>query len=246
MRHPLLINIFEIRRLGMVRVGCFLGVLLGLSKVWAAPPPPSQKEYVVRERGETLSVISIQLYGHSRFWREIAKKNEIQPPYRIRIGQRISLPRAAALTPEQGQAALLSFWRRKFGLAKIYAVRPVVAKPVVAKIAPAIVEGFKQAVQKQAVAKDWESEVAAPSSAEEYLQQGEKSASAGRIQEALAFFHKGRQGDPDLLPAWLQEIHSLRDLGRGTEAYQVAQELVQKKPAMGHLPAIQAVLSEGH
>jgi hypothetical protein len=54
-------------------------------------PKPKHKFHYVK-KGETLSGISAREYGNAKWWRDIAKANNIRDPKKIRVGQRLRLP----------------------------------------------------------------------------------------------------------------------------------------------------------
>jgi len=47
--------------------------------------------YIVK-RGDTLSTISVQVYGTSRFWNRIARENDIDDPGMLRVGSVLKIP----------------------------------------------------------------------------------------------------------------------------------------------------------
>lgn len=78
----------------------------------SAPPLAT---YVV-EQYDTLSEISIKLYGTSRRWREIARWNGLEDPHKIRSGKRLLLEEAPTVEPEVGNVLLVEMWRHRFGV----------------------------------------------------------------------------------------------------------------------------------
>jgi LysM repeat protein len=55
-------------------------------------PRPKHAFHIVR-RGETLSEISVQEYKKAKYWRDIAKANNIRDPKKLKVGQRLRMPR---------------------------------------------------------------------------------------------------------------------------------------------------------
>ncbi|MBL7715792.1 MAG: LysM peptidoglycan-binding domain-containing protein [Bdellovibrionales bacterium] len=77
----------------------------------------AQYETKVEDAGETLSLISMRLYGTSKRWKEIAETNGMQPPYAVKVGQVLRLTSAPTLDEFQGRIEILKHYRKKFGLA---------------------------------------------------------------------------------------------------------------------------------
>lgn len=71
--------------------------------------------YRVTDSGDSLTMVSLRLYGTHRRWTELAALNQISRPYHIRLGQVLNLPAAPTLDPKEGDAIVLNYWRRKFG-----------------------------------------------------------------------------------------------------------------------------------
>lgn len=73
-------------------------------------------ETQVEDSGETLSLISMRLYGTSKRWQEIAEANDLQAPYPVRVGQILKLTTAPTLDVFEGRIEILKHYRKKFGL----------------------------------------------------------------------------------------------------------------------------------
>ena len=54
------------------------------------PRPKHRFHYV--KRGETLRSIAAKEYGNQKWWRDIAKANNIRDPKKLRVGQKLRLP----------------------------------------------------------------------------------------------------------------------------------------------------------
>lgn len=53
-------------------------------------PKPRSKTYTVK-KGDTLSRIAAKVYGNANRWPEIAKKNNIRDPRKLRVGQKLKI-----------------------------------------------------------------------------------------------------------------------------------------------------------
>jgi LysM repeat protein len=99
------------------------------------------ENYVV-QNGDTLITIAEKKLGSSSRWQEIAKLNNIAPPYQLYIGQTIKLPAAGslALTPPNGQQQSILMqpatqaWGRGF-MFVVFEQLPAPGKKVVRKVA---------------------------------------------------------------------------------------------------------------
>jgi hypothetical protein len=60
------------------------------------------KFYTVGE-GQTLSAIAGQLYGNPKLWRPIALRNDIQNPFRLKVGARLIVPQLPYRNPGTGE-----------------------------------------------------------------------------------------------------------------------------------------------
>jgi nucleoid-associated protein YgaU len=67
----------------------------------AADAPAAERTYVVKP-GQTLSHVSIEVYGTSKHWKRIAERNDIDDPARVRAGTTLYIP---ALQAEEGRTA---------------------------------------------------------------------------------------------------------------------------------------------
>jgi LysM repeat protein len=55
-------------------------------------PKPKNPFHTVK-RGETLQSISVKEYGKAKYWRDIAKANKIRDPKKIKLRQRLRMPK---------------------------------------------------------------------------------------------------------------------------------------------------------
>ncbi|MBL7714375.1 MAG: LysM peptidoglycan-binding domain-containing protein [Bdellovibrionales bacterium] len=95
-------------------------------------PQESPPSYQVLEDGESLRLISLRLYGHSKRWQDIAARNGLQDPYLIRTGQVLLLPDSPTIEKRDGDLLVLNFWRKKLGLSEMASIEAIPQKPVIA------------------------------------------------------------------------------------------------------------------
>ncbi len=67
-------------------------------------PQPSPTTHTV-ETGDTLSGISLEVYGSAKYWRTIAQANPDVDPRKLKLGQEIKLPPRDQVVGETSQAA---------------------------------------------------------------------------------------------------------------------------------------------
>lgn len=64
------------------------------------------------------------------------------------------------------------------------------------------------------------------------LAKGKEKMKTNQFKDALPYFQKFRQKNPDRVDAWIYEIKTLRKLGKVDESNKLKDELVEKKPAL--------------
>ena len=75
-------------------------------------PKTDSANYFEIDETITLSEVSVLLYGTVKKWSEIAKWNQIKPPYTLKFKRRLVLNEKPTLTREQGRKELLSMRSR--------------------------------------------------------------------------------------------------------------------------------------
>jgi hypothetical protein len=101
-------------------------ILIGLGPLaQAAEPkaPPSYQRQVGVEKGQWiytvdaraphLFMISRDLYGTDKNWKQIADWNNLKPPYALNQGQRLVLKKVPSQSTEQGNATLIAAWTKQ-------------------------------------------------------------------------------------------------------------------------------------
>ncbi len=66
--------------------------------------------YIVGQRARTLYMISRDLYGDEKNWKEIAQNNQIISPYKLEIGQKLFIATPPILDEEKGNEVLIRAW----------------------------------------------------------------------------------------------------------------------------------------
>lgn len=71
----------------------------------------SDFEYTVNDVRDTVSLVSLRHYGTFNAWREIVLINRLPPPYTLKPGQVLKLPREPLLDPREGAGLVVEYWR---------------------------------------------------------------------------------------------------------------------------------------
>lgn len=179
------------------------------------PGAETRISYTVDAEARNLSTISIRLYGTSRKWREIAEWNSIPHPYRISLGQKLTLKQAPLLSLEEGYTLLLAHYRKRFGL----------------KVDQAHVDAILASARQRETRSSADRWVRTrtPAQGSEFLA-AEKSFNAGRFLAAAESFRRIRTADPEDVPSWFYEIRSLQALDRPGESEEVARHFLGRFP----------------
>ncbi len=193
---------------------------------------------------ETLSEISIRLYGTHRMWPEIAKWNSIKAPFSVRPNQVLTLKTKPTVKPEEGERFVQNLWRAYFDLP------PQGTQLNTPEIEPSPIP--KTRAQQQAEIKDQflaavqetESREAVEKTAEEYLSQGETLLKNGQFEKAVESFQKSREIDSSLTAPWLLEIRALRLLKREDEARRTSVLFLKLHPELRSLPLFKDLLGD--
>ncbi|EQC44927.1 hypothetical protein M899_0521 [Bacteriovorax sp. BSW11_IV] len=64
------------------------------------------------EYGDFLHIIALRLYADANMWKQIAKWNDLKPPYSLETGRVLKLKKAPVLSPEDGVKLVIDFWRK--------------------------------------------------------------------------------------------------------------------------------------
>ncbi|MGK5089816.1 hypothetical protein WDW86_19875, partial [Bdellovibrionota bacterium FG-2] len=193
---------------------------------------------------ETLSEISIRLYGTHRLWPQIAKWNSLKPPYRVLPERNLILKRKPTVSAKEGEQYVLNLWRAYFALPPKESKKSE-GSPLALKVSPApktkvqeraeIKDQFLAAIQnenrEQVDAADSEGK-----SAEEYLAEGEKFLKDKKFEAAVESFKKARETNPTLTAPWFYEIRAFRLLKRDDDARKTASLLLKLHPEFQALP----------
>lgn len=95
---------------------CAAGLMTYSTAVAADERNPADPHLHRVQKGESLHLISLTLYGTGKRWKELAEANGLAHPYLIRVGQKIKIPEAPTLGKEDQDLALLRYWRKRFQL----------------------------------------------------------------------------------------------------------------------------------
>jgi hypothetical protein len=68
--------------------------------------------YTVNERAPSLSMVALELYGDSRYTRGLIRENQLQPPYRLQLGQKLRIPLEPKHDSDRGTQALIQEWTK--------------------------------------------------------------------------------------------------------------------------------------
>lgn len=167
---------------------------------------------------ETLSEISIRLYGTHRLWPEIARWNALTPPYRLRPNQILVLKRKPTVESKLGERFVQNLWNAYFERrAKNKGETEVELK-----------EQFLAATQKVEPSSDRD--------AEEYLSEGESLLKEEQFEKAVERFRKSRETNSTLTAPWFYEIRAFRLLNRDDEARKTGLLLLKIHPEFRELP----------
>ncbi|MBI4924483.1 MAG: LysM peptidoglycan-binding domain-containing protein [Bdellovibrio sp.] len=203
----------------------------------------SQKYYyhIVNVEARNLSAIALFMYGKSSMYKKIAQWNQLQPPFKIKLGQKLKLELQPLLTKEEGEKKILSYWRKKFDLnfdhqfAHQNDVRAIALKTVELKKVE-IKQKFDEALKVKPVDIEFET----PDSKKLFLD-GKKLFDEKKLPEALSLFRKSREIEKEYLPPWIFEIKTLGELGNLEEQKQVVTMFVKTHPNLKNLPFIKQV-----
>jgi hypothetical protein len=72
-----------------------------------------QNVYVVNARAPHLFMISRDLYGDDKSWKQIAAWNNLKPPYELSAGQRLVLKKPPTKSAEEGDEILIAAWTKQ-------------------------------------------------------------------------------------------------------------------------------------
>lgn len=71
--------------------------------------------HVVDEHARMLSTVSILLYGTTRFFDQIAQWNQLKPPYKISLGQKLILRKQPTVSINEGRLLVRKMWAKQLG-----------------------------------------------------------------------------------------------------------------------------------
>jgi len=216
-------------------------------------------EYIVDEETPSLCVVGIYLYGHCAMHREIARWNDIPPPYRIKLGQKLILEKVPELTPAEGRAKLLWAFRKKFGLPE---TGTVVSTPPpkklekltyteITKLAPPkpkalpSIEAQDELVNTVETPTQTQIQAERLRSTEEEFDFGVNLFNKKEFEDAVTAFRNARNQNPKFIPPWIFEIRSLKEIKKDDEARNTARELIEKHPHTARLPVVKTALEAG-
>jgi hypothetical protein len=169
------------------------------------------------------------LYGDERRWSDIARWNQIKPPYPIEIGKKLRLE-DQPIPSEEGRQRLIERWRAKMSAPSAYEIRRTVT--------PAqVVAEFRAEAQSKTPTPEARKEAAA----EDLVKKSREALNKGDLVAATRLSRETRAIDPTNLTGWLTEIRSLLWAGKNAEAKKAAEELVRAHPRMAEIPLIQGL-----
>lgn len=225
--------------------------------------------YKVTEETPSLCTVGIFLYGSCKKAAEIALWNQIENLNQVRLGQKLALQKRPSLTPEEGNAALLKAFRKKFQLVDIVTPRSeilIVKKEVKLQVQEELqkpkadFKKLEKIAEKPAQIMAIEDEVRSvaprvPPPAvvkavrerviEEDFDKGKEYFEQKKYDEALGVFQLNRRKNPRFLPTWIFEIRTLQALKRESEVEPLVLEMVTLHPQTRLMPLIRPYLQNG-
>ncbi len=232
------------RKTQVFKIPFLLGCLFGWGYSCQAYPESTFVQYYqVSDEAPTLGEIGIHLYGTTQYAKKISEWNHLANPNYLRIGQKLLIKERPTQTAAEGKHAVLSMWRKQFGLDDVLSqkIRPnqnPIPKPQVTE--PSADE-FSEVPLEESTAQDspqlqLQDETREEKTAQEFLKKGEADFVSHEYISALKAFHRGREVDVSSVGCWLGEIKTLRILKRTSEEKEVSHLFLEKYPTMRILP----------
>jgi LysM repeat protein len=180
--------------------------------------------YVVAS-GDSLSTISLKIYGSGNKWKSLARLNNVRSPYGLTVGQHLRYP-ATAIASENGKKLLVKFWDRK--LSERAGGEDETTETASGAPAP----GISRQVASEAIE-------ASSDESRRIFHQGRAFFDDGNFSQALTLFRTSRHADEKFLPPWFYEIRALRKLGQNGLANETRLSLLSSHPELASLPILQ-------
>lgn len=240
-------------------------------KVTEKTTEKTTETYLVKNL-ENLSQIALRLYGKESAWEEIAEANHISAPYLLHEGQKLLLKRAPTISSERGSAAILAFWRRRFGLtgeAQVHssattAPKQAAATPATTAVAattptPRTMAATPAETTPPSIAKaevltkfiaereeqQRKTETSEIRSARGNFELGKEKFSQKDYKSACPLLHESRTQDSKQIAYWLYELRCLKEShASSNEVSTVAKDFKEAHPAMSDLPFLKTLEQE--
>lgn len=204
---------------------------------------------------DSLSIISIKLYGTTRYGAKIFlwNKHQLHSMNDLEIGMYLQLKKKRTLAKATGEDKLLRFYRKKFGLTG----EPQIARATVGQLRetstsffpppPASFERSRPPVAPLAITTAIEEERiqrVEEDAVAESINKGEESLKQNDLPAAKSYFAEARTDDPMNPTPRILEISTLLQMGNEAEAKERVQDLVKQDSEYCELPIIKN-LAEG-
>jgi len=133
-----------------------------------------ESSYTVSRDGESLGSVAIRLYGTTKMVKYIAAWNDLNEPYQIDLGQKLTLMAKPLFSPVEGEKIVVAMWLRLLG-----------KNPLDLTVTDAEVTDSNEVNIERSIAS--------------YLmKKGKESAYRGNLEEAYEFLSRAYHADPNL------------------------------------------------
>ena len=193
-------------------------------------PEKGDQIHIMNENARTLSEVALFYYGQSNFWKKIAKWNNLNPPYRLKLDQKLILKLAFLRSSVEGEKLLLEYWRKRFGLSRLNILPATKSDPKPVELIRKFNEAKIQFESKQVEI------IYEPTSADQWFQKGKKIFDEKNYTDALLNFKESIKADPNFMAPWFYEIKVLHFLNRTSEEEEVKATFLSKHPHLKNLP----------
>jgi spore germination protein YaaH len=83
-----------------------------LTLIVSCVPLSAASSFYKVQSGDSLTTISLKLFGNAKKWKELAEWNHVDAPYHVKPGTRLEV-KAGLLAKEKGEPLLVKYWNRK-------------------------------------------------------------------------------------------------------------------------------------
>lgn len=189
------------------------------------PAEPKYYKYRVSKSIPTLGEISRSVYGTTKRWKEIAKWNNLRPPYYVRTGQILRLQEAPKLTMAEGKVELNKMWNQRYGIEVDHSPAAAYAPP-------------------ETLVKSYHKPVTQNPKAEALFLRGKKLYDEGKFKEAAEFFKESRINNREMISAWIFEIQSWKQVGDSVKEARAKSRFMRLHPSMSEISPLRMPASQ--